>query len=316
MPHDELTATLIDLTAGTLGGCSGIVIGQPLDTVRVRLQSQETRVYKHSVDALLKITRQEGPRALFQGMTSPLVGNAPMNAVVFGAYGNAKRFLDDTFPRPTKNYAGRTKPQYANIYLAGAWAGALQSLVTSPVEMVKCRLQVQNNTTPTVTTTGTPTSANPPSQLYKGPLDCLRRVYATQGIRRGVFRGLLATFWRDSPTYGLYFCANEYVKWYLGPDDDSACSIPVQLLAGATAGVVSWLATYQFDIVKTIIQTLPEDTPKEKLTIRYQFRHLYQTHGAQFFFRGLGPTLIRAAPVNAVTLIVYENVRLQWGADP
>jgi solute carrier family 25 carnitine/acylcarnitine transporter 20/29 len=37
----EAIATLKDLTAGTVGGCAGIVAGQPLDTIKVRMQTQD-----------------------------------------------------------------------------------------------------------------------------------------------------------------------------------------------------------------------------------------------------------------------------------
>lgn len=57
----EWYETFKDLSAGTIGGCAGIVVGQPLDTIKVRLQSQGTSasgtstMYKGPVDALVKM---------------------------------------------------------------------------------------------------------------------------------------------------------------------------------------------------------------------------------------------------------------------
>jgi solute carrier family 25 carnitine/acylcarnitine transporter 20/29 len=52
------------------------------------------------MDCFVKTVKLEGPRALFKGMTSPLVGNAPMQALTFGAYGNMRRILESVFPIP------------------------------------------------------------------------------------------------------------------------------------------------------------------------------------------------------------------------
>ena len=37
---DEWLTIVKDLTAGTVGGCASILAGQPLDTVKVRLQAR------------------------------------------------------------------------------------------------------------------------------------------------------------------------------------------------------------------------------------------------------------------------------------
>jgi hypothetical protein len=84
---------LKDLTAGTIGGCAGIIVGQPLDTIKVRLQSKPG-VYSGVVNCLSTMVRTEGPRSLFKGLLPPLMGNAPMNAIAFGANGECcRRYL-------------------------------------------------------------------------------------------------------------------------------------------------------------------------------------------------------------------------------
>lgn len=63
-PHtrSQWIAVAIDLAAGTIGGCSGIVTGQPFDTVKVRLQAAAPGVYSGAVDCLVKSVRREGVR--------------------------------------------------------------------------------------------------------------------------------------------------------------------------------------------------------------------------------------------------------------
>jgi hypothetical protein len=55
-------AVAIDLCAGTIGGCSGIIAGGPFDTIKVRLQAAAPGVFQGPVDCFLKTVRREGVR--------------------------------------------------------------------------------------------------------------------------------------------------------------------------------------------------------------------------------------------------------------
>lgn len=296
---DEAIATLKDLTAGTVGGCAGIVAGQPLDTVKVRLQTQDKNniIFRGPVDCFVKTVKLEGPRALFKGMSSPLIGNAPMQALTFGAYGNMRRMLESVFPIAERKSKFREAPPYFHLYTAGCWAGLAQCVVASPVELVKCKLQVQREA-----------AVLGVAPRYAGPWDCLKQLIRANGWLSGMYRGWWPTFWRDCPSYGVYFCTFEFMKHQLTPKTlDATPSMSTLLVAGAVTGVMTWGSTYPFDVCKSIIQTLPEGTPKEQARMSYVFKTNYQRHGARFFLEGLGVTLVRAIPANAVTLMVYEN---------
>mmetsp|Transcript_17705 Transcript_17705/g.24760 ORF Transcript_17705/g.24760 Transcript_17705/m.24760 type:complete len:307 (+) Transcript_17705:213-1133(+) len=292
--ENEAMAIVTDLLAGTVGGCGGIIAGQPLDTVKVRLQSPRTRhLYTGVLNCFSKVVRQEGFLALFKGISSPLVGNAPMQAIVFGMNGNANRLMDKHVPylRKTSSSDDFTKkPNFLRMYLAGTWAGVGQLSVCVPVELVKCKLQVQQD-------------AN--IKLYSGPLDCVKKVFRKQGIF-GFYRGFWPTFWRDGPTYGLYFVVYESIKWKAMDKTNGSNSVPSLLFAGGCAGICTWLFTYPFDVVKSIIQTLPDDAPREHRSMRYQFATNYRAHGHQFFTQGLTACLVRAVPANAATFLLYE----------
>ncbi len=67
------------------------------------------------------------------------------------------------------------------------------------------------------------------------------------------------------------------------------------------------LPHHRFDCIKSVIQTLPDDAPREHYRMKYIATENYRKFGASFFFRGLGTTLVRAVPVNAVTFLIYEE---------
>src|SRR3989338_2500442 len=81
--------TAIDLLAGTTGGLFQLVVGHPLDTIKVRLQTQPIDksgrglVYRGVIDCVKKVWRHEGLLGFFKGMASPMLGVAGLNAILF-----------------------------------------------------------------------------------------------------------------------------------------------------------------------------------------------------------------------------------------
>ena len=94
-------ASICDATAhfvaGWVSGCGGVLVSHPFDTVKIRLQTQGVAssgtVYTGTWQCLRCTVEREGARGLFKGMSSPLLGTAVWNAVVFGAYGNTISWL-------------------------------------------------------------------------------------------------------------------------------------------------------------------------------------------------------------------------------
>merc|ERR1711939_1245859 len=67
---------------------------------------------------------------------------------------------------------------YGQYYLAGAFAGVANSVISGPIEHVRIRLQTQ------------PHGA---ARLYNGPLDCVRKLSAHEGVLKGLYRGEAVT---------------------------------------------------------------------------------------------------------------------------
>ncbi|KAK2708020.1 mitochondrial basic amino acids transporter-like [Artemia franciscana] len=265
-----------DFIAGFAGGCAGVIIGYPLDTVKVRIQTQDPRNlrYTGTFQCLRTVVRHEGAAALFRGMTSPMAGVAGINAMIFGVYGNVNKRLSD--PESIKSIA-----------TAGICAGLAQTVITSPMELVKTRLQVQ--------------SQIPGAQISEGPVDCLKKIWRSYGIR-GVYQGFGITCVREIPAFGIYFAAYEVMTRQSDP------SVPLStwtmLYAGGMAGVYSWAFTYPVDMVKSRLQIDGISGKQQYSGAIDCIRKTYHSEGIRVFFRGLSATVIRAFPSNAATFAV------------
>uniref|UniRef100_A0A182NEZ9 Mitochondrial carnitine/acylcarnitine carrier protein CACL n=1 Tax=Anopheles dirus TaxID=7168 RepID=A0A182NEZ9_9DIPT len=266
----------LDFAAGCLGGCAGVLVGFPFDTVKVHLQTQnhQNPLYRGTYDCFRKIIVREGVHGLYRGMSSPMAGVAVVNAIVFGVYGNIQRRTTN----PDSLYSH---------FVAGTAAGLAQSIVCSPMELIKTRLQLQDNL---------PRAA----ERFSGPLDCTRAIWRREGMR-GIFRGLGITAARDAPGFSSYFVAYEYmVRTVVDP------SPFVILMAGGLAGTFSWLVTFPIDVVKSRLQADGISGKPQYSGLVDCIRKSHAAEGIAFLSRGLASTLLRAFPMNAVCFLVVS----------
>lgn len=88
-------------------------------------------------------------------------------------------------------------------------------------------------------------------------------------------------------------------------------------LYGGLAGEALWLGSYPFDVVKSKMQTdglgvRADAQGKAKgqemryKTMRDCFAQTWRAEGARGFWKGIGPTLLRAMPVSACTFATVE----------
>ncbi|XP_063699748.1 mitochondrial basic amino acids transporter [Culicoides brevitarsis] len=262
----------LDFVAGCIGGCAGVLVGHPFDTVKVHLQTQDPRNprYRGTFDCLRTIVAKESLRGLYKGIGSPIAGVAFVNGIVFGVYGNVQ-----------KNY---TNPDSLNAhFMAGCAAGVAQSVVCSPMELVKTRLQLQDNIKGIEKT--------------KGPIDCMMHIWKNKGTR-GIFKGLGITAARDLPGFSSYFVAYELMV-----QEKHASSAHI-LMAGGLAGVFSWLVSFPIDVIKTRMQVDGFNATTQYKSYWDCLQKSYKSEGWRLFTRGLGSTLIRAFPMNAVCFLV------------
>lgn len=70
---------------------------------------------------------------------------------------------------------------------------------------------------------------------------------------------------------------------------------------GGLAGEMLWLSSYPFDIIKSKMQTDGFGDKQVYKTMRQAFAQTWRQEGALGFWKGIGPTLLRAMPVSAGT---------------
>lgn len=78
---------------------------------------------------------------------------------------------------------------------------------------------------------------------------------------------------------------------------------------GGLAGEALWLASYPFDVVKSKMQSDGFGAQQKFSSMTDCFRKTWAVEGFGGFWKGIGPTLLRAMPVSAGTFAVYVFLR-------
>ncbi|CAG8654617.1 10741_t:CDS:2 [Ambispora gerdemannii] len=304
-----------DCASGTFGGIVQVFIGQPFDTVKVRLQTQlipspgQKPRYSSLLDCVKKTRQQEGFTAFYKGTTTPLVGIGACVSIQFVILEHMKRvFNERNANKVVKENVGLSFIPLNNLqlYCAGALAGTANSFVSGPVEHIRTRLQVQTKSAPTTISKSLAHDALP---FFRGPIDCFRYLYKSRGIR-GIYKGQGITIIREFQGYGVYFLVYEYLtqramlregKMRNELEGWKSC------LFGAAAGYGMWISIYPIDVIKSKIQTdfLSPETRHYKSSLDCA-QKIFATEGLAGFFRGFGACMWRAGPVNAGTFVAFE----------
>lgn len=200
--------------------------------------------------------------------------------------------------------------------VAGGAAGAVSTAALQPLDVLKTRLQVQDET-------------EPRRVRYAGALRGARRILAEEGAR-GLYAGAGAAVCGSAASWGAY------LAWYdgararyaraLGVGDGrrgEKLPVGVNLLAATEAGCATTLATNPIWVVKTRLQlqkggaaALPGVDPGDRYAgFVDALVKIAKKEGVAGLYKGLFPSILLVSH-GSIQLAAYERVKeLTRGAD-
>jgi solute carrier family 25 (mitochondrial thiamine pyrophosphate transporter), member 19 len=302
---DKYKGTRIQvLAAGAIAGLVSRFCIAPLDVVKIRLQLQY-----HSLSDPLSAPKR-APRTptgalrvardilRHEGITGFWKGNIPAEgmylsygAVQFLAYRSANQALDKI-----GEDGGLRIPGAARSFLSGAVAGVAATTATYPLDLLRTRFAAQGT-----------------EKVYAGLVASIRDITRHEGLA-GFFRGLNAGIGQIIPSMGLFFMFYEAFK-------PIAADIHLPFgsgdaVAGISASILSKTMVFPLDTVRKRLQIQGPNRNRyiggarmpayEKGVIRTLLT-IVQREGWKGLYRGLGVSLIKAAPASAVTMWTYER---------
>lgn len=284
--------------AGSVSGLVTRALISPLDVIKIRFQLQIERLSRrdpsakyHSIlQATRQILREEGPTAFWKGHIPAQLLSVGYGAVQFLSF----ELLTELVHRATAHDAR----EFSVHFVCGGLSACMATLTVHPVDVLRTRFAAQ----------GEP-------RVYKTLRDAVVTMHRTEGplvFYKGLTPTLLAIF----PYAGLQFSCYNFLKsaseWVVparGKQNENLRN----LLCGCGAGVVSKTLTYPLDLFKKRLQVGGFEQARATFGQVRRYRGLWdcaervlQEEGAQGCFKGLSPSLLKAALSTGLVFFWYE----------
>ncbi|CAH2353833.1 mitochondrial 2-oxodicarboxylate carrier 2 [[Candida] railenensis] len=259
--------------AGAIAGVSEILVMYPLDVVKTRQQLDNTNAYNGTINCIKKIVKEEGFSRLYKGISAPILMEAPKRATKFAA--------NDEWGKIYKKAFGVTAMTQGLSILTGATAGATESFVVVPFELIKIKLQDKTS-------------------KFNGMGEVAKHIIKENGVL-GLYKGLESTLWRHVSWNAGYFGCIFQVKSLMPKPKTSTEKTLSDLTSGAIGGTFGTILNTPFDVVKSRIQagstryvwTLPSLATVAK------------EEGFGALYKGFIPKVLRLGPGGGILLVVF-----------
>lgn len=188
--------------------------------------------------------------------------------------------------------------QFSAHFVCGGLSAGTATLTVHPVDVLRTRLAAQ----------GEP-------KIYNNLREAIRTMYKTEGPFV-FYKGLTPTVIAIFPYAGLQFSCYRSLKraydWLIPPDGKQTGNLK-NLLCGCGSGVISKTFTYPLDLIKKRLQVGGFEHARSAFGQVRSYRGLLdltqqvlQEEGTRGFFKGLSPSLMKAALSTGFMFFWYE----------
>jgi len=277
------------MLAGAFAGLFSRFCIAPLDVIKINMQLQTHALSgwkksEHGAASIVRrIWRNDGIRGFWRGNVPAELLYLTYGSVQFSTYRTCSRTLSQM-----------KLPDAASAFFSGAAAGAAATTATYPLDLLRTRFAAQGS-----------------NKIYRSFLGSIRMIAREEGAR-GFFRGIGAGVGQVVPYMGLFFSSYESLRPVLAP-----LQLPFgsgDAMAGIVAGVVAKSGVFPLDLIRKRLQVQGPGRgqvaggaiPEYGRGVLKTGRAIVAREGWRGLYKGLGVSLVKAAPASAVTMWSYE----------
>ncbi|KAL8254247.1 hypothetical protein R6Q59_032468 [Mikania micrantha] len=198
---------------------------------------------------------------------------------------------------------------------AGLISGAISRTVTSPLDVIKIRFQVQLEPTTSFALLSKNVYG---ASKYTGMIQASKDIFREEGLS-GFWRGNVPALLMVMPYTAIQFMVLHKVKTFASgsskSEDHIHLSPYLSFMSGALAGSAATVGSYPFDLVRTILASQGE--PKIYPNMRSAFVDIMKTRGFLGLYAGLSPTLVEIIPYAGLQFGTYDTFKrwtMAWNA--
>ncbi|KAB2009759.1 hypothetical protein ES319_D10G188700v1 [Gossypium barbadense] len=192
---------------------------------------------------------------------------------------------------------------------AGAISGGISRTVTSPLDVIKIRFQVQLEPTSSWALLRGDLSG---SSKYTGMSQATKDILREEGLP-GFWRGNVPALLMVMPYTAIQFAVLHKLKTFASGSsktvDHLSISPYLSYISGGLAGCAATVGSYPFDLLRTILASQGE--PKVYPTMRSALFDIISTRGFRGLYAGLSPTLVEIVPYAGLQFGTYDTFK-RW----
>lgn len=209
---------------------------------------------------------------------------------------------------------------------AGFTAGVVSTLAVHPFDVVKTRLQIEQNVRTTPRTGGSIRVIRTiASEALNGPTPEMSKALQNGAERsaalvRAFYRGLMPNMIGNSVSWALYFMWYGNIKDLVraarvsthGSESGKAqLTSSDYFVASGVSGILTAVFTNPIWVIKTRMLSTARNAPGAYKSILQGTTSLYRSEGIRGFYRGLLPSLFGVSH-GAIQFMAYEQLKNRW----
>ncbi|XP_058834298.1 mitochondrial uncoupling protein Bmcp [Topomyia yanbarensis] len=298
----------------------------PIDTTKTRLQIQGQIIdqsltelkYRGMTDAFIKISKQEGIKALYSGIWPAVLRQATYGTIKFGTYYTLKKVATE------KGWL-LDKAGNENVWCnagCAAVAGAVSSAIANPTDVLKVRMQVHGKGTNNA-----------------GLVRCFKEIYVHEGVR-GLWRGVGPTAQRAAVIAAVELPVYDFCKMHLM--ETFGDQVANHFTSSFIASLGSAIASTPIDVIRTRLMNQRRvqlqvhnlgsgggggvaggGISGSTTAVATASRKIYtgsldcaiqtvRNEGFRALYKGFVPTWVRMGPWNIIFFITYEQLKRMY----
>lgn len=333
---------LNSVTAGYAAGSFGVLVGQPMDTAKVWLQTKgATPVVSPEVPtttssavannvstglmrpssssssltttsssaannmSTLTVPQERGfnlrsIRALYSGVSGPLMTVGMIQSINFAIYDSLRRVLHRRTHPDAPDSAYLNTDSLAHVTVSAMVAGGVLACFTSPLLVIKTKQQVME------------------WNFQKAFLDTVRS--SKKSILSSFYVGFGPHCVAEVCGRGIYFYSYETLKRLFLENRQGGgearttmtVSLPERCVSAALSGILCWSIIFPFDALRSRMYAQALSSSLTAKSSWEMAKSMYrEQQSLRPFYRGFAVTVLRAGPVAATVLPIYDTT-LEW----
>ncbi|XP_029645941.1 solute carrier family 25 member 44 [Octopus sinensis] len=273
----------------------------PFSLIKTRLQIQRgTALYKGTIDAFIKITRNESVFGLYRGFWINALQVLPTVGYI-STYETTRQFLKEN---------SDLRESKLRSFISGGGASLVGQTMSVPIDIVSQHIMLLGQRTSKKTDVDQKLmklqtlhiSEKARLSNFGSVPEIIQQIYIRDGLR-GFYRGYFVSILVFAPNSALWWTFYDtYTSMFAAASPDWIPRLTLQCLAACLSGVSASTITNPLDVIRARIQV-------EGCSFPTTLQILWQEEGVKMAFKGLSARVIQSVVFSFFIILGYESIK-------